>query len=73
MTRLWLIDYMTTFHPKDGQYVVMQCDHEPTEREAESAVHSAYYTGGTVYIDSITETSEKEMRGKKYYLVGAKL
>lgn len=72
MIKLWLIDYMTTFHPIDGELVVMQCDHEPTAREAESAVHEAYYTGGTVYIDSITETSESEMRGKKYYLVGAK-
>jgi hypothetical protein len=70
--KLWIIDFMTTFHPSEGELVVMQCDHEPTEREAESAVHEAYYTGGTVYVDSITETSERELRGKKYYLVGAK-
>jgi hypothetical protein len=49
----------------------MQCDREPTEREAESAVYDATY-GGTVYVESITETTESEMRGKQYYLVGAK-
>ena len=52
--------------------VVMQCSREPTEREAESAVYDAFYTGGTIYIESITETTESEMRGKEYLLVGAK-
>lgn len=71
--RLWLIGYdAPASFAKDTPIVVMQCDHEPTERQAESAIHYAYYTGGTVYVESITETSESEMRGKQYYLVGAK-
>lgn len=73
MTKLWLIGYdapcsLGSYEP----IVVLQCDHEPTKREAESAVHSAFYTGGSIYIESITETSESEMRGKEYYLAGAK-
>lgn len=72
--RLWPIGYEAchAIFVQNPPVVVMQCDHEPLEREAESAVHEAYYTGGTVYVDSITETSERELRGKKYYLVGAK-
>ena len=73
MTKLWLIGYDAPApFAKDTPLVVMQCDHEPTEREAENAIYDAYYTGGTVYIGSITETSESEMRGKEYYLVGKK-
>lgn len=74
MMKLWLIGYEAchAIFAQNPPIVVMQCDHEPNEREAESAIHSAYYTGGTVYVDSITETSESEMRGKQYYLVGAK-
>lgn len=69
--RLWLIGYDAPVSGRNLPKVVMQCDREPTEREAESAVYDATY-GGTVYVESITETSESEMRGKQYYLVGAK-
>lgn len=72
MTKLWLIGYdAPAASGRNLPQVVMQCDREPTESEAKSAVYSATY-GGTVYIESITETSESEMRGKKYYLAGAK-
>jgi hypothetical protein len=71
MTRLWLIDFDEA-HPNVPHDVVMQCDHEPTEAQAESAVHATHWTMGTVWISSITETSESEMRGKEYILVGAK-
>jgi len=73
MMRLWNIQYdAPCSFSKDTPIVIMQCDREPTESEAETAIYNAYYTGGTVYVGSITETSESEMRGKKYYLVGAK-
>lgn len=73
MTRLWLIKYdAPASFVKNPPMVVMQCSREPTEREAESAVYDAFYTGGTIYIESITETTESEMRGKEYLLVGAK-
>lgn len=73
MIKLWLIGYdAPCSFAKDEPLVVMQCDHEPTRDEAESAVHESFYAGGTLYVESITETSESEMRGKQYYLVGAK-
>lgn len=73
MTRLWYIDYdhaacMTDYFP----IIVMQCDDKPTIEEAESAVYSALYTAGPIYIDAIIEITEKEMRGKNYILVGGK-
>lgn len=72
MTRLWLIDFMCA-HPHGKELpVVLQSDCEPTQEEAERAVYSAEYRFAAIYIDSITETSESEMRGKQYYLVGAK-
>lgn len=71
MTKLCLIVYDAPANGRNLPQVVMRCDKEPTEREAELAVYDATY-GGTVYIKSIIETSENEMRGKEYYLVGAK-
>lgn len=71
MIKLWLIRYDAPASGKHLPKVVMQCDRQPSEHEAESAVYGVTY-GGTVYIESITETSEGEMRGKKYILVGAK-
>lgn len=71
MMKLWLIDFDET-HPNVDKDVVMQCDREPSNKEAEDAVHTTHMTMGTVYINSITETSESKMRGKEYYLVGAK-
>lgn len=71
MIKLWLIDFDEA-HPSINKDVVMQCDREPNDEEAEFAVHATNMTMGTVYINSITETSESEMRGKKYILVGAK-
>lgn len=73
MMKLWLIGYdAPCSFAKYDPIVVMQCDREPTKSEAESAVHKAAYQGGTIYVESITETSESDMRGKEYYLVGAK-
>jgi len=71
--KLWLIEYDATCSiSKYEPVVVMQCDKEPTKLQAENAVHSAFYAGGAVYIESIKETSESEMRGKEYTLVGGK-
>lgn len=70
--RLWLI-YFDEAHPNVDKDVVMQCNHEPTEIEAEQAVHETGMTMGTVWVNQIQETSESEMRGKKYHLVGAKI
>jgi len=69
--KLWLIGYDAPASDKNLPKVVMQSDREPTEREAEIAVYSVTY-GGTVYIESIDETSESAMRGTKYTLIGAK-
>lgn len=70
--RLWLIDY-TCANPHGNEIpVVMQCNREPTNKEAESAVYDSEYRFAPIYIESITETSESEMRGQKYHLVGAK-
>lgn len=72
MTRLWLIDLMCA-HPHGKELpVVLQSDCEPTKAVAESAVYQAEYRFAPIYIESITETSESEMRGKQYILVGAK-
>lgn len=71
MIRLWLIDFDEA-HPCVEKPVVMQCDHEPTEEMAQNAIYEHRITSGAVYINLITETSEREMRGKDYYIVGEK-
>lgn len=72
MTRLWLIDYDSALPTYGDRHVVMQSDREPTDEEAAEAVYATAHYIGVVYVNGITETSESEMRGKKYYLVGAK-
>ncbi|MDD2267488.1 hypothetical protein [Sulfuricurvum sp.] len=72
MLKLWLIDFMCSNPHGKELPVVLQSDREPTRVEGECAVYSAEYRFAPIYIESITETSESEMRGKQYYLVGAK-
>lgn len=72
MTRLWLIDYDSAIPVHGDRPVVMQSDREPTDEEAAEAVYATAHYIGAVYVNGITETSEREMRGQKYYLVGAK-
>lgn len=72
MTRLWLIDFMCANPHGKELPVVLQSDSEPTKEAAERAVYSAEYRFAPIYVESITETSESEIRGKEYILVGAK-
>lgn len=69
MMKLWLIDFDEA-HPIIEHHVVMQCDREPTKEEASRAILSLRMSFAAIYINKITQTSESEMRGKKYYLIG---
>lgn len=70
MLKLWLVDYHEA-HPVAnfiGKLTVIQKSKEPTEKEAESIIHR-HGTLGAIWIDSIQETSEKELRYKDYRLL----
>lgn len=70
MLRLWLVEYMEA-HPVEcyfGKLTVIQKSKKPTEAEAEMTIHR-HGTLGAIWIDSIQETSEKELRYKDYRLL----
>lgn len=70
MLKLWLVDYHEA-HPVAcfvGKPTVIQKSKKPTEEEAEMTIHR-HGTLGAIWIDSIQETSEKELRYKDYRLL----